>query len=184
VTTVPVFETDRLRLREWRESDIDALRTLLDDAETTRYLGMQRPYTLEDALAAFERRVRLWREDGMGLWAVDLKETGALVGWGGLQRIHYEEGLVGEVEVGWMIGRPWWGRGLAAEMGERAMRWGFDDLGLERIYAFCHPDNAKSERVMVKLGMEPAGQAKDMRDGSLSTLRVMTRERWHGLKEA
>lgn len=178
MTGIPTFATERLLLRQWQESDIEPLTAILADPLVSRYLGGPEPYDEAAARAAYERRQRTWRKDGMGLWALELRETGTLAGWTGLQRIHYEREIVGKVEIGWMIAREWWGHGLAAEAGQRALRWGFESLDLDRVYAFCHPDNRNSKRVMEKLGMTPGGVVHDVRDGAVSTLRSITREQW------
>jgi RimJ/RimL family protein N-acetyltransferase len=159
------------------------MKRILSDPEVTRYLFSGR--TMDDDLAreVFERRKRTWAEEGLGLWALELKETGDLVGWTGLQYIGYEIGLVGQVEVGWTLGREWWGRGLAPEAAETSLAYGFTELGLERIYALRAPENAKSDRVMAKIGMEPAGEAVDVRDGAVSAVRAISVERWRQLHE-
>ena len=57
------------------------------------------------------------------------------------------------VEVGWLLARPWWGRGLATEAGAAAIDWGFGGLGLDRLISIIYADNAPSLRVADKLGM-------------------------------
>jgi RimJ/RimL family protein N-acetyltransferase len=63
-------------------------------------------------------------------------------------------------ELGYWIGKPYWGRGYATEAARAALRWGFDSLGLERIYAYHFARNAASGRVLRKIGMTPEGIAR------------------------
>lgn len=175
---VPMIETDRLYLRGWQEQDVLPLSEIVGDFEVARYMFGGRPLDVAATRESYQKRVDGWVHDGFGFWAVELKETGELIGWTGLQRVRREKEVLGEVEVGWMLGRAWWGRGYAPEAARAALRWGFGPMRFERILAFCHPDNWRSERVMQKLSMEPAGVVHDIEDGAEAKLYVMTRERW------
>lgn len=179
MTGVPVLETFRLTLRGWREDDIAPLTAILSDPQVTRYLfGDGRQLTAEEAREAYGRRIASWENDGVGFWAVELRATGRLIGWAGLQVARFESGLEGVIEVGWTLGREWWGNGYAKEAAEASVRWGFEHRGLERIYAFHAPANRRSERVMEGLGMRAAGTTTDVRDGAVSGVRVITLEDW------
>lgn len=177
---VPVIETMRLILREWRDGDIEPLGRILADPAVTRYLFDGKPLNADETLAAYRRRQTSWRERGLGLWAVELKETGELIGWAGLQHVDFEEGFVGEVEVAWTLGERWWRHGYATEAAEASLRHAFSELSLERVYGFHAPANVRSERVMARLGMEPAGVTVDVRDAAESKVRVLTKAAWTG----
>ena len=179
MTGVPTLRTPRLTLRPWRESDLEPLTAILSDPEVTRHLfGEGRPLNADEAREAYGRRVASWENDGLGFWALELQGTGELIGWAGLQVSRYEKGLEGVVEAGWTLGRAWWGNGYATEAAEASLRWGFEQRGLERVYAFHEPANRRSERVMEGLGMDEAPETTDIRDGAVSSVRVLTRERW------
>jgi RimJ/RimL family protein N-acetyltransferase len=180
----PTLTTPRLLLRPWRDDDLEPMARILGDPEVMRYLFDPGPDVMQAARDAIARRLAHWREDGMGFWAVELRDAGELIGWTGLQRIRFERGVIGEVEVGWMLGKAWWGNGYAPEAARVSLEWGFEQHGLERIYAFCHPDNANSERVMVKLGMTAHGTTTDTRDDSVSMLYAIDREQWLARQEA
>ena len=176
MSTVPVVETPRLRLRAWRASDRDTLAALLSDPEVVRYLtGV--PFTREESDAAFERRLGHWRDLGFGFWVVERKDTGAMIGWAGLQPADHFAGWKDDVEVGWTLARPSWGLGLATEAGAASLRHGFERLGLARIAAFRDPANTASGHVMEKLGMEPAGFTTDDK-GRRVAVRSISCERW------
>ena len=89
-----------------------------------------------------------WVLRGYGNWAAEEKATGECIGRIGLWN---PEGWPG-LEVGWMLARSHWGRGLATEGGRAALNWAFDVLGAERVISVIHPDNAASIRVAQRLG--------------------------------
>ena len=85
------------------------------------------------------------------IWAVGFhKEDSALIGWSGLS--YLED--TGEVEIGYGLAKPYWGRGLASEAAAATIKYGFEQLGLPRIVAIASPDNITSRRVLEKLGMK------------------------------
>ncbi len=94
-------------------------------------------------------RIEHFERHGFGLWAVEWRDTGEYLGEAGLQ--HFEDGE--SVEVGYYLGRPAWGRGVATEAGAAALRHGFEVLGLSRIVAVVRPENSGSKRVLAKLGL-------------------------------
>jgi RimJ/RimL family protein N-acetyltransferase len=180
---IPTLTTERLVMRPWDLDDIDTLRDILADPEVTHYLFGAIAVAPTDARAVYQRRVETWETDGMGFWPLALKETGEMIGWTGLQRVKFEKGVIGEVELGWTLGRQWWGQGLAHEAAVAAMDWGFEKRDLARIFAFCHPDNLRSEKLMCRLGMQGAGTTEDIRDRTLSKLYMLTRESWLALRQ-
>ena len=175
--TVPTVETARLLLRGWRDDDVARIADILADAQVATFL-FGGPLDLEEARAAVERRRMHWATAGVGYWAVELKETGALVGWAGLQPVHHFPEFAGETEVGWMLAHEAWGRGLATEAGAASLRFGFEDLALDRVYAFHLPANGRSEHVMEKLGMVSLGTTPAIDTGEPDCVRVISHEQW------
>jgi RimJ/RimL family protein N-acetyltransferase len=176
--TAQTLQTPRLLLRQWQESDAEALVPLVADAQVAQYMFYGRPLDADGARAVYDRRVASWRDDGFGFWAVELRSTGEFIGWTGLQVAHAHPDLGCAVEVGWLLAPQRWGCGYATEAAEASLRYGFEQLELKRIYAFYIPENRRSEAVMERLGMEPAGETVDVRDGSVSKLRTITRAQW------
>jgi RimJ/RimL family protein N-acetyltransferase len=142
------LETERLLLRHFREEDLDAFAAVCADAEVMQHIGEGRPLTRAEAWRRMAYLLGHWQLRGYGLWAAELKETGACVGQIGL---YNPEGWPG-LEVGWLLGRPWWGRGLATEGGRAAMDFAFTRLGVDHIISLIRPDNARSIRVAERLG--------------------------------
>lgn len=167
----------RLLFRLWRPEDLEPLRALLQDAEVTRYL-FGRTATDGEIVAVYSRRLAQFERYGFGLWALELlAEPGRFIGWAGLQFADKFHGLADEIEVGWTLARDAWGLGLATEAGAASLDYGFDVLGRERIVALHAPGNHRSERVMVKLGMQPAGETEHETAGR-TIVRDVTRDTW------
>ena len=142
------LETLRLLLRRWRPNDVDALGRWHVDPELVRY--MSKPsFSCEEMEADLERYESHWEEHGFGLWAAEEKASGELVGRAGLA---YHRVWSNDPEVGWLIDRPWQGRGLATEAGAACVEYALGELGFERVVSICTAENAASRRVMEKLG--------------------------------
>src|SRR5687767_306644 len=109
------LETDRLVLRLFVESDLEAYARICADPEVMKYLGSRKPLNRAEAWRQMAFFLGHWQLRGYGIWAVEEKAGGALVGRIGL---HNPEGWPG-LEVGWLLGRAVWGRGYAPE-GARA----------------------------------------------------------------
>jgi len=148
---VPV--TERLILREPVLGDLDQLSAINADPEVARFVSRTGPLTRDQTQALLERSIEHWREHGFGWWMADLRETGELTGFVGLAHPTFVPEIAHEVEVGWRIGRPYWGRGLATEAARAALELGFGELGLRRIVSIIDPSNARSIRVAEKLGL-------------------------------
>jgi RimJ/RimL family protein N-acetyltransferase len=142
------LETERLLLRPFREGDLDDYARICADPEVMRHLGDGRPLSRPDAWRQLAFFLGHWQLRGYGLWAAELKEGGAFVGRIGL---HNPEGWPG-LEVGWLLERACWGRGLATEGGRAALDFAFTRLGAEYVVSVIRPENARSVRVAERLG--------------------------------
>jgi RimJ/RimL family protein N-acetyltransferase len=166
-----VLETERLRLRRFREDDLDTLARWHADPRFMRYLG--RPsLTREESAASLRRYDRHWREHGFGLLAVDDRESEALIGRSGVQ---YHRQWADDPEVGWGLDPDWWGRGLATEAGAACVRWAFDVLGYPRLVSICTPENLPSRRVMEKLGFRLLATTRDEELGITLWIHALTK---------
>ena len=143
----PTLETPRLRLRQFREDDLDAWARITSDPEVMRYVGGS-ALTREDAWRSLGYLLGHWKIRGFGLWAAEEKQTGALVGRIGL---YQPEGWPG-LEVGWLVERARWGEGFASEGGAASLAYAFEALGAQRVISVIEPPNAASIRVAEKLG--------------------------------
>lgn len=158
VTNVPVIETERLLLREWRDGDVADYAEICSDREVMRYMwgGVPQP----DALVAreVEELMAHWERLGFGHWAIEERATGLMVGRTGIKR-HDDWDLDPEnTEVGWLYARSRWGRGYATEAALAAVRFAFEELDRPEVISIAHVDNAASQRVMEKAGLKRQGE--------------------------
>ncbi|MBC7930763.1 MAG: GNAT family N-acetyltransferase [Rubrivivax sp.] len=143
------LETARLRLRMFRPEDLGALSAITRDPEVMRHIGPGEPLTREETDFNMTRIIEAFGRRGFGRWAVVRKDTGALAGYCGLSCGHEEIG----VELAYLFARAEWGKGLATEAASACLRYGFERLGLDSIAALTRHENARSRRVMERLGM-------------------------------
>lgn len=142
------LRTERLLLRQWRESDREPYAELNADPETMRYFVS--PMTREESDAALDWARALIEERGWGLWAVEVVGGAPFVGFVGLNVPRFRPDWV---EVGWRLRREHWGNGYATEAAREALRFGFEELRLEEIVSFTSVQNTPSRRVMERIGM-------------------------------
>jgi RimJ/RimL family protein N-acetyltransferase len=147
------METERLRLRPFREDDLDALHAMWSDPEVGPWVGGTHT-SLDESVAELGEHLRHQERHGWAFWAVEERATGLLVGEVGLQRF---EGRGPEVETGWCLVRSRWGLGYAREAAARWLEAGFTELGLDRIIAVVLPHNERSRAVCAALGMRESG---------------------------
>jgi RimJ/RimL family protein N-acetyltransferase len=168
----PTLETPRLLLRMLREADLDAYAAMLGDAEVARYLGDGRPLTRPEAWRNLALMVGHWQLRGYGLWGVEERATGELVGRIGLWN---PEGWPG-LEVGWTLRRASWGRGFATEGARVAVRYGFEVMRLPELISLIRPDNTRSIRVAERLGERFDGTVELL--GSVAQVYRLRRDDW------
>jgi RimJ/RimL family protein N-acetyltransferase len=150
---MPDLLTPRLRLRRWRDDDVAAMARINADPEVMRWIGdgsVFDPAATAAELAAFEDA---WQARGIGRFAVELRDTGELAGFTGMAVPADVPEIMPAVEIGWRLGRPHWGRGLATEAARAALGFAFTDAGQNRIVGIHVVGNEASARVMLKLGM-------------------------------
>jgi RimJ/RimL family protein N-acetyltransferase len=149
---VPQIATKRLLLRAWRDPDRDAFAQMNADPRVSEFL--LGPITRADSHEMVNRIHTCWRQRGYGLWAAERRDTGEFIGYVGLWPATFDAHFTPAVEVGWRLAPEHWGHGFATEGGRVALRYGFEDLGLEEIVSFTAVVNARSVRVMDRLGMQ------------------------------
>ena len=145
------FDTDRLRLRQWRESDCTPFAAMATDPQVMEFL-LPLP-TRTDCDALVERIKARIAENGWGFWAVERKATGEFIGFTGLNVPLATLPFSPCVEIGWRLARHTWGQGFATEAARGALQVGFERLGFEEIVAFTAVGNLRSAAVMERIGM-------------------------------
>ena len=153
-TPTPWLETLRLEFREFVPSDQPDLVRLDTDPRVMKYIGTGRISTQQEIDAIIPRVRRVYTlYPGLGNWRASRRDTGAFIGWFSLK---YIPNTV-EVEVGYRLLPDAWGQGFATEGASELVRYGFDDVGLDRIIGVTHKDNFASQRVLMKAGLEDEG---------------------------
>jgi RimJ/RimL family protein N-acetyltransferase len=145
------FDTDRLRLRQWREADCAPFAAMAADPQVMAFL-LPLP-TRADSDAMVERGRARIAENGWGFWAVEHKATGEFIGFTGLNVPVATLPFSPCVEIGWRFARHTWGQGFATEAARGALQVGFERLGFDEIVAFTAVGNLRSAAVMERLGM-------------------------------
>ncbi|WP_019144277.1 GNAT family N-acetyltransferase [Aeromicrobium massiliense] len=143
--------TARLRLRPWRAEDREPFAVLNADPVVMEHFPSTLDREQSDALA--DRIATGLDERGWGLWALEVPGVTPFAGFVGLAVPRFDAAFTPAVEVGWRLARPWWGRGYAPEAAREAVRFGLDELGLEEVVSFTAVGNARSRRVMEKVGL-------------------------------
>lgn len=148
MTAIPTLTTDRLVLRAFVQRDLDEYAAIIGDPEVTKYLGDGKPLSRMEAWRQMAMILGHWTLLGHGLWAVEDRSTGALMGRIGCQQ---PEGFPG-FEVAYTLGRAFWGRGFAREGAAAALSYARNVLGRTNIISVIRPANAGSIRVSQSLG--------------------------------
>jgi len=140
---------EKLRLRQWKEEDRDAFAEM--NANPRVMALLLKRLSREESDALFDRIRAHIDEKGWGLWAVDFDSE--LAGWTGLNEPRFKSHFTPCVEIGWRLIPEFWGKGIATRAAQQALRYGFEEVGLEEIVSFTTLQNVRSIRVMERLGM-------------------------------
>jgi len=149
------LETERLRLRWFREDDFEQHKRICADPEVMRFLGgpVLTDFEVWRQIASFMGH---WYFRGYGIWAVEEKSTGNLVG-----RIGFMNPIGWPAfELGWALARDSWGQGYATEGARRALAYAFTELGRDHVISLIASDNIASARVAQRLGEKVEGQTE------------------------
>lgn len=148
-----ILETPRLCLREMTEKDEPTLRRILQDPQVmTAYEGA---FSDEEVRQWLGKMLWRYREEGIGLYAVILRETGKMIGQCGLTMQEIPGARV--MEVGYLFERAYWHHGYATEAARACKAYAFDTLGAAEVYSIIRDNNIASQRVARRNGMVPVG---------------------------
>lgn len=171
------IETDRLRLRSWRMSDLDAFYAYAKDPDVGPMAGWL-PHT---SIKVSEGILRNFIQSGE-VWAIALKDTDWVIGSLGLHGD--EKRRPPDVRmIGYVVGKDYWGRGYGPEAVKAALGYAFTDLALGLVSVYHFPFNAQSKSVILKCGFAYEGilrYATQGPDGQIhdDVCYSMTREMW------
>ena len=148
----PLLTTGRTRLRSVCAGDFDALVAIHANPEVMRFLGVGpargRPRSPAETWGFMQNTLGQWPLRGYGLWAIEDRATGTLIGRAGI--LHPYDWP--EPELAYTLDQPCWGRGLAVEVITVMRGWAFATQAFPRLVSFIDPENTASRRVAAKLG--------------------------------
>lgn len=148
------LDTPRLKLRPFTAADAPAYAEMCADAEVMRFIGTGAVQTAAEAWRSMATFLGHWQLRGYGMWAVEHRASGALVG-----RVGYlDPPDWPDFELGWLLGREHWGRGFAREAAAAALRHALDDMQRDRVISLIRPGNERSVRVAEAIGERLAGR--------------------------
>ncbi|EWM11890.1 GNAT family N-acetyltransferase [Kutzneria sp. 744] len=165
----PTIRTERLLLEPYDHGDEETFVVLVGDEAVNRYVG-DGALSEQDARALFLRVFPVYEENRFDVWAV--REDGRHIGHAEIKPSKTIEGH----ELVYVLAEPAWGRGLGTELATAIVAYGFDTLGLDRVYATVHEDNAASLHTLGKIGFV---HDRDMsnEDGHVTRVLVAHRDR-------
>jgi len=141
-----ILETARLRLRQFRPEDVEALELVLGDPVAMRFYPA--PYDRQGVAQWIERNIRRYEEDGCGLWAMVLKYSEELIGDCGCVYQHVDGSR--HLEIGYHVRRDIWNQGYATEAARACMDYAFGRIGAQKVISLIKPENVNSRRVAEK----------------------------------
>ena len=165
-----VLETDRLILREWKETDLDDFFEYASVDGVGQMAGWQPHKNIEESKFILDMFIRESKT-----FAVVLKENNKAIGSVGIEKLSTEidgyENLVGR-ELGYVLNKDYWGQGLMPEAVKTVINYCFDTVGCEYLLCSCSPVNVQSARVMEKCGFRfVLEKIRNLTDGSTRTAR-------------
>jgi ribosomal-protein-alanine N-acetyltransferase len=146
-----ILETERLRLREVTLADLDFIAAMVADPEVMRF--WPRPCTRAEAQKGVLKQLAGYRRYGHGYWLTLDRQSSQPIGQVGLL-MSVVEGAE-QPALGYMLHRPFWGRGYATEAAAGVLKWAFEQYGYERVICLIRPENVASLRVAIRLGLRP-----------------------------
>lgn len=161
----PEFETERLLVRRWRDSDLTALLAVYGDADAMRWVGDGRPITPDECVQWLAVTRSNYEKRGYGMFAIEQRSSPGVVGFCGI--VH--PGSQPEPEIKYALLRRHWGRGLATEAVSGLLSYGARSHNLARLIATTAPENVASHRVLLKAGMA-RGELRTNEDGTRTQL--------------
>lgn len=154
-STSPTIATRRLVLRQWRPQDKEPFAELNADPDVMEHF----PHTLSRSQSddMLDRVTTDLAENGRGLWATEVEETGTFIGFIGLNAPRFDTAFTPCIEVGWRLARHAWGKGYASEGATAVLAFAFGfgqvELPNDEIVSFTTEANMRSRRVMDKIGL-------------------------------
>ncbi len=150
------LETSRLLLRPFELSDAQDLFKMDANPNVHRYLWQKPSQHFEDSKLLIAYIHKQYAENKIGRFATILKETNEFIGWTGIKFVndHTENGNTNFYDYGYRLDEPFWGKGYASEATAAWLDYGFTEMKIQTMHAYTHINNAASNRILSKFGMQ------------------------------
>ena len=155
MTISPEIETARLKFRPFTLDDVDDIHQMWTHPDVRKYLCDDKIIARDRVVSVVEESIASFQNNRFGLWAVFLREQEILVGFGGFWYFYTPP----QLELMYGVAPEYWNQGFATEIAQATIKYGFEQLGFERIMASADAPNLASLRVMQKAGMKFDSQA-------------------------
>lgn len=146
-----LIETDRIRLRAWKDKDRRPFAQMNADPAVMTYLGPA--LTREASDAAIDAQIALMENDEPAFWAAATAHDNKLIGCIGVKRVTFDAHFTPCYEIGWRLAQEHWGKGYATEGAKAALHFAFENWDMPAIHSFTVQANVKSQAVMERIGM-------------------------------
>ena len=146
------IETQRLLLRRWQESDIEAFTIMNADTDVMRYFTAA--LSSEETKSFYDSIQQEFSEYGYGLYAVEEKDSGCFIGYIGFHWSRFDMDFCPCIEIAWRLDKRYWRKGYATEGAKACLEHGFENLSFNEVVSFTAIENIASQRVMQKIGMQ------------------------------
>ena len=154
-----IIETDRLLLRALLPSDKEGMFLLDSNPNVHEFLGQRPVVSIEESQEYIASIQQQYIENGIGRYAVILKDTNQFIGWCGIKFItEPENGHVNFHELGYRFIEDYWGKGYGYESAKAWLDYGFNSMNIKTIYASAHIENKGSRHILEKLGMRAVNE--------------------------
>jgi ribosomal-protein-alanine N-acetyltransferase len=148
------IETERLILRELLLSDVDGMFEMDSNPNVHRFVGKKPLTRIDESLDQIKNIQEQYKKNGIGRWAVILKETNEFIGWSGIKLITNEiNNHQNFYEIGYRFSEKHWGKGYATEAGKAFVAYAFNEMKVEALYAYADEGNENSRKILEKLGL-------------------------------
>ncbi|MEZ0184446.1 GNAT family N-acetyltransferase [Flavobacterium oncorhynchi] len=152
-----VVETKRTCIKQIEQNDLEALYSICGNNELMKFVGDSKPLSIEQTQKWIEVSISNYKSKGFGMYGVFFKDNNQFIGYCGL--VHSED--VNDNELIYALMKEYWGLGLATELADAIIKYGFETLKLKTIYASIDPANTASEKVLLKSGFKEVFKQND-----------------------
>ena len=153
------LETDRLILRELKLSDAEVFFAMDSNPKVHKYLWNKPVQKIDETIEIIAFVRKQYIDNGIGRFAIILKETNEFVGWAGLKyNTEVVNNKVNFYDIGYRLDEKFWEKGYASEAKYAWLNYAFETMKIKTIEAAAHSDNAASNRILQKIGMQMTEQ--------------------------